>query len=1041
MFRRKIKECLNNSAITVTESVGDVQTWNKGAVCLTPTDFATFLGVRYTDIERFTTIDEFGTSAFLHSRDSDSKNTSQRESSVSEVSNRFSRPHLNAHIRESLHRSPSLIKRSKSSYNKKNTQVEEKTVDRVIWDCTEISHPFNLIERKAVRRLQHRKERHTKSCRSDWWAEVLVYAKLGYWAPDLLPKVFQEKDSISDSELTSRTSLPAYANRGLNPVLQPSFQMNPTKQFLHKFGGAQGFYRSLQKSYVNYEDLHLAILLCQFGISLGLKRSMKSFEESKLRQIRNHRLSAYAFNVSMLNRLLDLHTRRPSRANSIYEMKGMVNRLVLVELNAIKEPNEYQSIVEHVPEDESKILPVCADLNLLDESEGSSVISDLTEISNSTDLGDLVESVLHKPADRLSEYSTKSGTTSVLEDSRRCALDHSDARSIETVAVSERSTWSHSKSHKSFTKHTTDSHSEIEGPEKIGTQKTEKKSIQLHVSSTRPSIISVDACKSTQTDSLSHKSDLSGNRKAKRTVSSSIHKYRLNHKRRDSFALVPDWKYEIPTPTLLRTMLETGAINCKFPKSKINIKCVDNTTKNIIEFTARRQPLVARVLQGSYLDFLTNSEKTLGRATKVMSVQMEPVNKMNRFMLPAVAPSKPPTEVSSALVGESELLISLSRSSRAFKASRCNMLCDDTNVLKQYSKKQASVSSISNSSKLNPCSNTVPNKLDHSITKVDGWEPGQFVKTSSSLIQESELKEKRELQEHLHFFLVPRLTPKPPSILHAVNQEVHSAHPFVLEYFTQVLEQIIPEHCWMAEHSSSKLIPALERLGADLLIYRHSSGHTIRLKVMSILAASAHNRALRKQLKRSAVMQGNWLDQLLRTLASDTPTCRTEAAVALAKLATEPRLMQQLLREQKLNVLPDIFDSLLRAAEYHPDSWPEYYMAMAFFIQHNQCQLVCDSLIDRGVQCGLSNAGSCWLRLLAYIYTYWQQSTLKSIILNEKRMSHLMNMALSYPPTKRAASEAIAALSEYHTINVHLFSMWRAGSQSGSHATASVLDV
>ncbi|KAF6768343.1 hypothetical protein AHF37_11256 [Paragonimus kellicotti] len=1041
MFRRKIKECLNNSAITVTESVGDVQTWNKGAVCLTPKDFATFLGLKYNDIQRLTTIDEFGTSTFLQLQDSDSKNTSQRESSVSEVSDRFSTSHLNTHIWESLHRNPSSIKRSRSLYNKKNTQDEEKTVARVIWDCTEIPHPLKSTERKAAKRLQQRTERHANSRRSDWWAEVLVYAKLGYWAPDLLPKVFQEKDSISDSELSSQTNQPVNANRGLNPVLQPSLQMNPTKQFLHKFGGSQGFYRSLQKGCVNYEDLHLAILLCQFGISLGLKRSMKSFEESKLRQIRNRRLSAHAFNVSMLNRLLDSHGRRPSRVSSIYEMKGMVNRLVLVELNSIKEHSEYQSIVEHVPQDESKPSPVYADLNLPDESEGSSVISDLTDMSNSTDLGDIVESVLHKPTKKLSESSTKSGAESVFEDSGRCALDRSDAQSTETVAVSKRSTGSHSKSNRSFTKHITDLHSGMQSPEKISSQRTEKKSIQLHMSSTRPSIISVDACKSTQTDSVSRRSDLSSNHTTKRTISSGLYKYRLNQKGRNSFALVPDWKYEIPTSTLLRNMLETQAINCKFPKSKLNIKCADNTKGSIMEFTVRRQPLVARVLRESYLDFLKNSEKTLSKASKVVSVQMQPVNKTNRFMLPAVAPSKPATEASTTLADESKLPISLSRNSRALKVSRYDMLCDDANALKQYPKEQAAMSSISKSSKLNPSSNTISNKLNHSITKVDGWEPGQFVKTSPSLLQESNLREKRELQEPLHLFLVPRLTPKPPSLLHAVNQEVHSAHPFVLEYFTQVLEQIIPEHCWMAEHSSSKLIPALERLGADLLIYRHSSGHAIRMKVMSILAASAHNRALRKQLKRSAVMQGNWLDQLLRTLASDTPTCRTEAAVALAKLATEPRLMQQLLREQKLNVIPDIFDSLLRAADYHPDSWPECYMAMAFFIQYNQCQLVCDSLIGRGVQCGLSNARSCWLRLLAYIYTYWRQSTLKSIILNEKRMSHLMNMALSYPPTKRAASEAIAALSEYHTINVHLFSMWPAGSQSGSHGAASFLDV
>ncbi|KAF8568343.1 hypothetical protein P879_08340 [Paragonimus westermani] len=209
--------------------------------------------------------------------------------------------------------------------------------------------------------------------------------------------------------------------------------------------------------------------------------------------------------------------------------------------------------------------------------------------------------------------------------------------------------------------------------------------------------------------------------------------------------------------------------------------------------------------------------------------------------------------------------------------------------------------------------------------------------------------------------------------MHAVNQEVQSADPFVLEYFTQVLGHIIPEHCWIAERSSSKLTQAVERLGACLPIYRNSSGHTIQLKIMSILADSTHNRLRRKQLKLTVVMQGNWLDQLLRTLASDTPICRTEAAVALAKLATEPRLMQQLPRRQKLSVIPDILDSLLRAADCHSVSWPECYMSMAFFLQHNQCQLVCDGLIDRGVQCGPSNARSCWLRLF-YLYVLAKNS-------------------------------------------------------------------
>ncbi|CAH8436970.1 unnamed protein product [Dicrocoelium dendriticum] len=492
---------------------------------------------------------------------------------------------------------------------------------------------------------------------------------------------------------------------------------------------------------------------------------------------------------------------------------------------------------------------------------------------------------------------------------------------------------------------------------------------------------------------------------------------------------IPNLEDSTPLPVLVRGMIE--ASTQQSTRSKDHARTSDFTMHNFLQRTMRRNPMLARILRDQTTNILEMCEKQLDIKCSVGIPDSKRSHGSNvcPSLLPEVLPSHTPNPLQGTRVHMTGLLgtprVASTGKPRRFKPKHVKPI---PSVKTQPAfDRSASASSSSTAS--------IVSKMDTQHLRDNAIIPANdlvFVSSAHpnrTLASATELEARPEVKKRSHAILVPRMHSKVTSLLHAVSHELESVAPFTLELFTQTLRRVIPEERWQDERNSFNILAALKRLGGDLLVYRHSSGHVVRFKVMSILAASAKNRVLRRQLQFSAPLQGNWLDQLLRTLSSDRPTCRLEAALTLAKLATESKLMKQLIKDTKQNVVAEIFASLLRSADYHPQSWPECYLALAFFLHYNQCQLMHDALIDRGIQYGLEQIGPSWLRLLSYVYTYWCPTVLETLSINEKRISNLLDTAMRNPLTKKVARETLAAISEYHTIDCNLFSLWRSGSQ------------
>ena len=483
---------------------------------------------------------------------------------------------------------------------------------------------------------------------------------------------------------------------------------------------------------------------------------------------------------------------------------------------------------------------------------------------------------------------------------------------------------------------------------------------------------------------------------------------------------LPDIRDKLPAKVLLENIMGNLVKSTNFGVTNMKLSHTDSKfVKKLMQTTFLEQPIVYRVLsqqQAWVMRKLLKESKQ--KDTNSTDRESEETSQTNKYLLPKIVPYK-------QKVLESE------QKSKEKPAKRASAITRSASYI--WSQK------VNDNKKLDPSAEN-PN-ADHnersSSVRSDGAKMSgpvnvinskrrlsNAVKKINPMVDESSLQNESFVDDKINEFFLPRLSSKPKNLLLAVASEMDEKSPFILDTFLETISRVIPETKWLNERSAVKINIALERLGADLLVYRQSSGHIVRYKLMSILAASRKNRILRYQLYETAKMHGNWLDQLLRSLTSVNQTCRTEAAIALALLAMQTKLMQRLIDHREYNLISDIFFSLFKSADYFPSSWDDFYTTLSFFIHYNQCQTVLNTLIDRGSQTGLTKASSCWPRMVAYIYTYWKPCVLKKLNISEKRMSTLLDQAYCNPTSKKAAKEGFAAACIYHHIRSNFISMW-----------------
>ncbi|VDP91384.1 unnamed protein product [Echinostoma caproni] len=893
----------------------------------------------------------------------------------------------------------------------------------LLWDCPIIEHPLNSAQQLMEAKLKNRRNVFQTFVLHHWRHELKVYARLGYWAPDLIPEGFQNIiDQVTTAAEPKRSNGKVNGtSRTQNIATNPCLQTNPSKRFLHRFGGLQEFYRHLREDRLSGDEFSMAIHLCPFGLTIGLKRTSKNIDPKLLRRGRYRRPTVRTSNMTDLCRILQTQ-RSPSggsRQASPLELKGMINQVLLSNLNPLKPISAYQNqdlnadistsgALVDIPQNDftektsiHSVTSECAssfdDEADEDVDEEKSDTSGGGEVALNPNTGDYetVTKEIHKPTSDTRNRIARSSVNALTESS--------DLSSLETLNLPGREL--QNKTGQTLEVGNRDSQIVVK-PDKTCSmsvcepRRTFKKLMSIIKPATAISS-AYQSRKSTRSSSLSR-----GLPRRSRMLSVIKKK------------LVPDMKEQMPVNLLVRGMLDELTTEARPSKWSYRTEAKDNWTHQILQMSKKTQPIIMRVLreQNTWL------KATAERSSKTSNLPILPDHlaravseKSNCDMLPALLPLR--NTVSSDRIDSASVGI---RTSGAIeRAERTDLVTSS-----RTHKPSLSVTAEMQYKPLLlfPTGN-LGNRNSYLSCPVDTQSTGT-VGTVGTTKTDDDAQKDGQGRLHNDVFMLPRLPPKPKNILFAVRYELRNQNPFVFDYFLQTMNRIIPEDRWQVERSTAKLVTALERIGADLLLYRHSSGHAIRFKLMSVIAAADSNRTLRRQMRLSAGLQGNWLDQLLRSLSSIHSSCRVEATLAITRLVTGTRLMQQLFSDRKNNLVADILYSLLRASDIFPENWPEFYATIAFLLQYNQRQTVLDCLLDRNIQFGSVRAATMWPRLVALVYTYWRKLVLQKLTVNEKRVGILLDAALCHPITRRGAREAIAAISEYHTLNSKLVSLW-----------------
>lgn len=805
------------------------------------------------------------------------------------------------------------------------------------------------------------------------------------------------------------------------------------------------------------DDLNLAIHLCPFGLLIGLKRTSNSMDPRLFRRSWFCRATVRSSNVDDLQRMItsqglfmgrqkQQQEEKTDLPTSLIELKGIINQVLLSDLSHIRPISEYQAI-DLTPEEPADF--AMPDTLQNEETEPMSPYSASSEFISSTE-------EYNADDDDYNDDDNEDRRDSEEKEKEVEKPPTSETRTADTVSHSTISLDKHQRLRQvdrmtdSGSKHLFHSSDEMIDSNELSSLETlmlddhpavfemgQKGPDHQHSIVVKyplqilkfPKVERKSASSSFPIDQRVQSINSTGGKSVTRSTLTIAKHYNL----------VPDLREHMPVNMLVRSMIDQLQEQSKAKKQTRRASTRNNMVEGILRMAVKQQPVVVRVLRQQNLRLASAAERTsrtLSSASIPDLIALELREKSSKYMLPAVRLVQP------AIRSDRTLHITPTATGTA-RGSMGLRWSHDAQTTKSVSHQASRISApyelqyepvqlLSPDFRKTP--STTSDQLDWSKKLTDKLDEQSVRSTKSdySALKQEEMDECKTPRAIREVFLLPPLAPKPRNILIAVRDELQQTNPFVLEYFLHTMRSILPEDRWQVERGSAKLSAGLERVGADLLLYRHSSGHPIRFKLMSILSASETNRILRRFLRKSASLQGNWFDQLLRTLSSIQPSCRVEASLVITRLVTNARLMQQLLSSRKHNTIADILHSLFLASDEYPDSWPEFYMTIAFLLQYNQSQNVLDCLFDRTIQADSIRAALMWPRLVAHVYNHWRKPVLQQLSINEKRVCLMLDAAFCHPLTRKGAREAVAAISHYHVLNSKVISLWRPKVHSSS---------
>nr|VZI11120.1 unnamed protein product [Spirometra erinaceieuropaei] len=271
---------------------------------------------------------------------------------------------------------------------------------------------------------------------------------------------------------------------------------------------------------------------------------------------------------------------------------------------------------------------------------------------------------------------------------------------------------------------------------------------------------------------------------------------------------------------------------------------------------------------------------------------------------------------------------------------------------------------------------------------------------------------------------LPQPRDQAKNVLKAVGQLLEKDEPCLLSLMSKIAMSALPNEAWLKQRDEDLVGMAVSQLAFDMLAYRHVPGHCIRFKMLAVLETSKRNPVLHNQLCHLAAQQGNWLDQLLRSCSSVFVSCRLEAAITLIAVVSNNKLMKAIGNMGSPPLIYDIMATLIRAADAFDDSFPAFFVVMAFILHCHQKQVLLRCVLDRGPQVRSLSITRHWPRLIAFMYTFWDHLKVVEFKISEHRLLSILDSAWQNPLSRTAAKEAMKAIRRYTERRPQLAAIW-----------------
>ncbi|KAL5103372.1 hypothetical protein TcWFU_004059 [Taenia crassiceps] len=251
------------------------------------------------------------------------------------------------------------------------------------------------------------------------------------------------------------------------------------------------------------------------------------------------------------------------------------------------------------------------------------------------------------------------------------------------------------------------------------------------------------------------------------------------------------------------------------------------------------------------------------------------------------------------------------------------------------------------------------------------------------------------------------------SMISQLEELMDSINPLLLSLMNRIWHSARPISAWVLEKDKKALDYALNKLILDLVLFRHTTGHCVRYKALSVIISSHQNSHLRDSLVESAAHPGSWLDQALRSGLSIYSSCRLETAICLLGLVTDKDLISRIGAKGVRPAIIDVFISLFRLADMFEDTSPVFFIVMTYMVCHNEDRTLLETIIKYGSTAKTTFLVGQWPYLVAFAYTYWSKRRLLSFTLRESLLVRALDEAWRNPVSRRAAREAMNAVKEF----------------------------